>query len=58
MGRRPTAFRERDVTRLIRAAIKAGLEIGRVVVEPGRIAIVPRSPHDHGELERNEWDDA
>ena len=44
MGHGPCAFKEADVTRAIKAARKAGLEVARVEVENGKIVIVAGKP--------------
>jgi hypothetical protein len=46
MPRRPTAFRQADVTRAVRAAKAAGIEVARVEIDPvsGKIVIVAGSP--------------
>ncbi len=50
-------FRKRDVTAAIQAAVKAGLEIGRVEIgSDGRIIIVPGKPAELDNSESNEWD--
>jgi hypothetical protein len=52
-------FRQRDVTRAIRAVRAAGVPIARVLVDnAGKIEIVAGAP-DHNtptNLEQNEWD--
>jgi hypothetical protein len=58
MARAPSAFRQQDVTRDIRAAIAAGVDIARVeVAKDGRIVIItaPEMAQTKGE---NEWDRA
>ena len=41
MARAPSAFRQGDVTRALRAAKAAGVDIGRIEIHPnGRIIIV------------------
>lgn len=59
MSRGPYRFRQREVTRAIKAARAAGVEIGAVKVDrDGAIVILPRSPSckapgpDEG---TNEW---
>ena len=64
-SRRPSAFRQRDVTRAIRGAVAAGVDIARVeVTNAGTIVIVPAAAAttagaaaQNGEsAETNEWD--
>jgi hypothetical protein len=40
MSRVPSNFRQRDVTRAVRAVTKAGVDIARVEIEGGKIAII------------------
>ena len=54
MPRRPAAFRQSDLQRALKAAKAAGLQVGRVEVEPtgkitiyiGDCATVPEAPLD------------
>jgi hypothetical protein len=41
--RKPCAFKQRDIARAVRGAEAAGVEIGRVDIDPltGKISIVP-----------------
>jgi hypothetical protein len=57
-SRTPSAFRQRDVTRAIRAAIAAGVDIARVeVTNAGTIVIVPTGGAEPPKREDvNEWD--
>lgn len=43
--RRPCAFRQRDIARAVRGAEAAGVEIGRLDIDPAtrKISIVPAS---------------
>jgi hypothetical protein len=40
MSRVPSNFRQRDVTRAVKALTKAGVDIARVEIEDGKIAII------------------
>jgi hypothetical protein len=62
MARGPCTFRQLDVTRALRAAAAAGIEVQRIEIEKdGRIVVVAgkvlESPRDD-ENNRSEWDDA
>lgn len=50
---RRAAFRESDVTRLVRGAIKGGLPVGsfKVVVEDGNPVLLPISANDPANAE-------
>lgn len=51
----PATFKKADVTRALRAAVAAGLEVVRVDFPPnGGFAIVTSKSDDDG---HNEWDD-
>ena len=55
MSRRPCAFRQRDIARAVRGAQAAGIEIGRVDIDPltGKISVVPAAePKNDTELDR------
>jgi hypothetical protein len=60
LSRRPSTFRQNDVTRALRGARAAGVEIARVEIDKdGRIVVVAARPTDeHSDVgeERNEWD--
>jgi hypothetical protein len=55
VGRGKSAFRQSDVTRLLRAAKAAGVKV-RVEIEPGKLIAVPVDD-DSGNEEQNEWDE-
>jgi hypothetical protein len=56
MARAPSTFRQQDVTRAIRAAIAAGVDIARIeVAKDGRIIIVTAADTEP-KAEANEWD--
>jgi hypothetical protein len=59
MSRAPSAFRQQDVTRALRATVAAGIEVQRVEIEKdGRIVVVAgkakQSAEQGGTV--NEWD--
>jgi hypothetical protein len=61
LSRRPCIFRQTDLTRALKGARAAGIEIERFEIDKdGKIVVIaeksPESPCD-GEDERNEWDD-
>jgi hypothetical protein len=60
MTRGPCTFRQKDVTRALRATVAAGIEVRRIEIDKdGKIIVVagklPESPRDGGD-QRNEWD--
>jgi hypothetical protein len=58
MPRAPCIFRQRDVTRAIRGARAAGVEVARIELDKeGRIVIVPAQTATTSEAKRNEWDE-
>ena len=60
MSRGQQTFKQRGVTKALKATVKAGIAVGRVEIDKdGRIVIVPARPEDaaNGEKPRkNEWD--
>jgi hypothetical protein len=59
MSRGPSKFRQRDVTRALRATVAAGIAVKRVEIENGEIAMVIGEPDEPngGNIEKNEWDE-
>ena len=60
MSRGQQTFKQRDVTKALKATVKAGIAVGRVEIDKdGRIVIVPAMPEDAANGEKpgkNEWD--
>jgi hypothetical protein len=58
MSRGPCAFKQRDVTKAVKAVAAAGIQITRVEVEKnGKIVIITVAQPESGTVvERNEWD--
>ena len=62
MSRGQQTFKQRDVTKAIKAAVKAGIDVERVEIDKnGKIVIVTAKAEDavNGDNpEKNEWDGA
>jgi len=62
MSRAPSTFRQQDVTRALRAAVAAGIEVQRYEIgKDGKIVVVTGKPVATGEQAdkgTNEWDQA
>ena len=61
MTRIPSIFRQQDLTKAIRGATKAGVNIAQIeIAKDGRIVILtaPKSAQLGGAEEENEWDRA
>jgi hypothetical protein len=60
MSRGQQTFKQNDLTKAIKATVKAGIAVGRVEIDKdGRIVIVPARPEDAANREKsgkNEWD--
>jgi hypothetical protein len=61
MSRRPCTFKQRDVTKAVKAIVAAGVQIERVEVsKDGKIVIVTAKPRESivedGPDYLNEWD--
>lgn len=60
MARGSCKFKQRDVTRAVKAMVAAGCEVARAEIEPasGKIVVVVGKPQDKPPEENggNEWD--
>ena len=59
MPRAPSAFKQRDLTKAVKAVVAAGVDIARVEIDKaGRITIITlkAEPNGQGREEANEWD--
>jgi hypothetical protein len=58
MSRGPHTFRQGDVTKALKGAQNAGLEVQRVEIEAGKIVVFAGRPGPlPGARSANEWDD-
>jgi hypothetical protein len=58
MPRAPCIFRQRDLTRAIKGARAAGIDVACIEVDKdGRIIILPTQSAAVPETARNEWDE-
>jgi hypothetical protein len=56
MSRSAHSFKQTDVTKAIKGAVKAGFKVGRFEIEEGKIVIFAGDAEAKGEPEPNEWD--
>ena len=59
MARAPSAFRQQDVTKAVKAVTAAGVHIARIEIDKtGKIVIITANATDRadGMTEANEWD--
>jgi hypothetical protein len=56
VARAKCAFKESEVTRAAKALKKAGFEIVRVEIEPGKITLFAGKPNDDSQM-TNPWDE-
>ncbi len=58
MSRGPSTFKQQDLTRALRGALAAGVEVEKVVISAGRIAVVVGKIGGRKSSDpTNEWDD-
>jgi hypothetical protein len=58
MARRNLRFKENDVSRAIRGVAKAGISVGRVMVDrDGNIVVIASQPGDATVVGANPWDE-
>jgi hypothetical protein len=58
MSRGTQTFRQGDVTKALKGAQNAGLEVQRVEIEAGKIVVFAGKPDQRSEgRSANEWDD-
>jgi hypothetical protein len=55
MSRGPQRFRQRDLTRAVRAVTAAGMSVAKVEVDKAGKIVVVVGPPDKTEAEPNEW---
>jgi hypothetical protein len=59
MARAASTFRQQDVTKAIKAATAAGVNIARIEIDPtGKIVIILAAGADTEHVEQNSWDAA
>lgn len=59
MARGPCTFRQGDVTRAVKGAVAAGLQVQRVEIDKtGKIAIVAPEPEGEADRSATSWDEA
>jgi hypothetical protein len=58
-SRAPSAFKQRDLTKAVKAMLVAGVDIARVEIDSaGTIRIITTKAEPNGKVrEANEWDD-
>jgi hypothetical protein len=58
-SRAPSAFKQRDLTKAVKAMLAAGVDIARVEIDRAgtiRIITMKAEPNGQGREEANEWD--
>jgi hypothetical protein len=58
VSRAPATFRQSDLTRAIKGARAAGIDVARIEIgNDGKIVILPTQPGMALEIAQNEWDE-
>ena len=59
MARGPCTFRQGDVTRALKGAVKAGIDVQRIEIDrTGKIVIAPGKPDGHPVGSTTSWEEA
>ena len=56
LSKGPHTFKQRELTRAIKAAKAAGKEVGELLIEPGRVKIVLKDEAAPKPEREKEWD--
>ncbi len=56
MSRSAQSFKQGDVTKAIKGAVKAGFKVGRFEIEDGKIIVFAGDAEAKVEQDPNEWD--
>ena len=57
MSRRPCTFKQRDLTKAVRAIVAAGVQVDRVEIDAaGKIVVVTANAGESIRGSKNEWD--
>jgi hypothetical protein len=58
MSRGPCTFKQRDVTKAVKAIVAAGVQVERVEIDrAGKIIVTAARPMESAGSARNEWDE-
>jgi hypothetical protein len=56
MSRGAQKFKQGDVTKAVKAVVKAGVPVGRVEIENGKIVVIAGNKPEEIPANENEWD--